>query len=68
MWILLTQYSHFLLKKTEAMITKEKLVDLIEDLELSDEKLQQYFQVNNEKSNAFKGNLKQVLNLSSADG
>jgi N-acetylmuramoyl-L-alanine amidase len=53
------------------MITKEKLVDLIEDLELSDEELLQYIQIDENNSDAFniafKGNPNKVLNLSTAD-
>ena len=53
------------------MITKEKLIDLIEDLDISDEELLQYIQIDEANSDAFnvafKGNPDKILNLSHAD-
>ena len=50
-----------LIKKTKIMITKEKIVDLIEDLELSDEELLQYIQIDENISDALHVNLRGTI-------
>lgn len=53
------------------MITKEQLIDKIEDLELDDAELAKFLVIDEDRSEAFniafKANPEQVLNLSSAD-